>query len=73
MYWFAEQAWIAATIILQNQKGGFSMTQLTWCDGCGEDMHANGGRSCAFCGEEYCSECILQHEMNCEEDDREEE
>ena len=49
------------------------MTQLTWCEGCGEDIHDNGGRLCAFCGEEYCSGCILQHEMNCDKDNRKEE
>ena len=49
------------------------MTQLTWCEGCGEDMHVSGGRLCDFCGEEYCYGCILQHEMNCDKDAREEE
>ena len=40
-------------------------TMLTWCEGCGEDMHQNGGVMCDYCGNEYCYECIINHSMSC--------
>lgn len=41
------------------------MTFLTWCDDCGEDMHEVGGRECQFCGDEFCYDCIEEHEKYC--------
>lgn len=43
------------------------MTILTWCENCSEDMHQNGGKSCQYCDEEYCIDCIEDHELYCDE------
>ena len=42
------------------------------CNGCGEDVEKDENE-CSFCRNKYCQECILQHEMNCDKDNRKEE
>jgi hypothetical protein len=52
-------------IIFLTIKIGGVMTLLTWCENCDNDMHVNGGRACKYCEEEYCLDCIKDHEINC--------
>ena len=39
---------------------------LTWCEGCGDDLHGLC-ISCQYCGGEYCRRCIGEHEQTCDE------
>jgi hypothetical protein len=41
------------------------MTFMTWCEECDEDMHEVGGRACVHCGDEFCYDCIDEHEKYC--------
>ena len=40
-------------------------TLLTWCEDCGDDMREFGGRSCRYCGREFCFVCMREHERDC--------